>query len=103
MENTIVKLFEIEEKANLIIKRANEEKIRLHDAFEQDIKRMEEKVAADNYNKIRNFQLQTDKELTKEKKSITEKSEKHLIELDDIYKEHHKDFVDKVFENIIMS
>ena len=101
MERTIGRIFEIEEKAKLIIDRANEEKIRLHDEFEVEIAKLEEDINNDNFNKIREYQINAEIELENEKKTLILKSEKQLHDLDELYKNNHSTFVDKVFEGII--
>lgn len=101
MERTIGRIFEIEEKAKLIIDRANKEKIRLHDEFEVEIAKLEEDINNDNFNKIREYQINAEIELENEKKTLILKSEKQLHDLDELYKNNHSTFVDKVFEGII--
>lgn len=103
MEKTISKLFEIEEKAKLIINRANDEKIKLHDAFEAEIEKMEKTIAGNSAKKIKEYKAEIEKELEKEKKALMLISEKHLAELDETYQKHHKDLVDKIFNSIITS
>ncbi|HKL99009.1 MAG TPA: hypothetical protein VJZ06_03800 [Mobilitalea sp.] len=101
MERTIGRIFEIDEKAKLIIDRANKEKIRLHDEFEVEIAKLEEDINNDNFNKIREYQINAEIELENEKKTLILKSEKQLHDLDELYKNNHSTFVDKVFEGII--
>lgn len=101
MERTIERLLEIEEKAALIINRANDEKIRLHDEFEIELDRMEKDINMDNDEKIHEFQVKIDKELDNEKKQLTLKSEKQLKELDELYQKSHESIAQKVFQDII--
>ncbi|HKL79617.1 MAG TPA: hypothetical protein VJ888_04195 [Mobilitalea sp.] len=101
MERTIGRIFEIDEKAKLIIDRANEEKIKLHDEFEEDIAKLEEEINNDNAKKIYEYQINAEKELESEKKTLTLKSEKQLLDMDELYKNSHSALVDKVLEGII--
>lgn len=103
MEKAIYKLIEIEEKAKNIISRANEEKIKLHNAYENDIADMEKDISSDNMNKIHRFQLQIDKEIENEKVLLEEKNKKQLNDLDLFYEKNHIAIVQKLFDNIINS
>ena len=101
MERTIGRIFEIDEKAKLIIDRANEEKIRLHDEFEEDIAKLEEEINNENAKKIHEYQIDAEKDLENEKNTLTLRSEKQLLDMDELYKSSHIAIVDKVFEGII--
>ena len=51
-------LSEIEEKANEIMKRANEEKLDLYKKLEEDMKQLDNSIAADKADKIFALQAQ---------------------------------------------
>jgi len=103
MEKTIGQLFEIEEKANLIINRATEEKASLHDDFEKENIRIEETIASNNVQKLKDLQAQTDVDLTNEIKALIINTEKRLSDLEEINIKKHEILVNQVFENIIRS
>lgn len=103
MEKAINQLFEIEDTANRIIKRAHEEKARLFEEFEKSVVEMEEKIAFDNTTRLKALQQQADKELTAEKEVLIANSTRQLKELESIDKNKHDALVNQVFENIIRS
>lgn len=101
MENMIQQLSEIEEKANQIIERANEQKAKLHKEFETNATQMERKIASDNADKLRALQEKTRKELVKEKDEMIVSGENRLKNLEEINRKEHETLVQQVFENII--
>ena len=62
MEKMIGQLFEIEEKANQIIARANEQKSRLLEDFDRDVAEMEKNIATKTTEKLRFLQEQINDE-----------------------------------------
>lgn len=103
MEKTISRIFEIEEKANLIIDRANKEKIQLYSEFENNLIQMEQRIADETTTRIKDYQEKTDKELSEESLIFAQKCEQQLQELDLFYNENHNNMIQKVYENIISS
>ncbi len=103
MERTISKLFEIEEKAKLIIDRANQEKICLHDEFEADLDRLEKEINLENTKKINQYRSEMEKELESEIEQLTKKSEKQLLDMEEQYQKNHDDFVNKLLSGILCS
>lgn len=101
MEKVINMLFEIEEKANHIIERANEEKTSLHDALEKKLIQMEQKIAKENYNKIHLLQSQIDLEFKKEEQLLIQHSEKQLIEIEAQFIKNHDVYVHNIFQRMI--
>lgn len=101
MEKTIGKLFEIEEKAKLIIDRANREKIRLHDEFEEELSRLEKNINNENMKKINDYRSEMEKELDNEILQLSKKSEKQLSDLEELYRKSQDDIVNKLFEGIL--
>lgn len=101
MEKMISTLFEIEEKANLIINRANEEKIRLYREFEIDAKRMEDEISAETSEKLRMIQTQMDEELKMEKQALLDKNQLHLKDLEIHFINNKTKLVNSIFESII--
>jgi vacuolar-type H+-ATPase subunit H len=103
MEKTINQLFEIEEKANQIITRANEQKSKLIEDFEREISEMEKNIAEENTAKLRSLQEQINEELTKELNELMQESENRLNNLQKINQNEHEALVDQIFQNIIHS
>ena len=103
MEKTIGKIFEIEEKAKLIIDRANLEKIRMHDDFEDDLIKMEREINEKNIQKINDYRAEVDKELKHEKALLIQKSEKQLLDMEEHYRKSHDELVTRIFESILQS
>jgi hypothetical protein len=101
MEKVISLLFEIEEKAQQIIKRADEEKVKLYEELEKSLLQMENDITAENTAKLKALQSQSDMEFEKERKILIDNCNKQLEELDSIYKNSHDQLVDKVFESLI--
>ncbi len=103
MEKTIGKIFEIEEKAKLIIDRANQDKIRMHDEFEEDLIKMEREINEENSKKINDYRTEIEKELEQEKEQLILKSEKQLEDMEVLFRNSHDDFIQKIFDQIIQS
>ena len=103
MEMMISRLSEIEEKANQIIAKANEQKKMLHEEFEKNIEKMEKTIADDNAQKLRLLQEKTDKEFDSEKEEMIANSEKRIKRLEEINQNEHDALVKQVFDNIIHS
>lgn len=103
MEKAINQLFEIEEAAKRIMKRAQDEKAELLEEFEKNVIHMEETIASENAKRLQALQQQADKELTAEKEVLIANSTKQLKELEETDKNKHDALVNQVFENIIRS
>ncbi|MDF2538137.1 MAG: hypothetical protein K0S76_1158 [Herbinix sp.] len=100
MEQTISQLFEIEKKANQIIDRASDEKTRLHDEREKDIKQMEESINISTSKKLKALQEKADADLANETKTIIQNCEKHLLDLEEINQKKYNLLVNQIFEHI---
>lgn len=103
MENMINLLSEIEEKANEIMKRANEEKLDLYNKLEEDMKQLDNSIAADKANKINALQAQINNELAEEQQALINDCNKQLEEMESQYEHTHDALVDKVFLSLIQS
>lgn len=101
MEKVINLLYEIEEKANQIINRANEEKVQLHNQLEKDIASLDTQISKDNDAKLNILKEQADKELVKEKQSLIDDCNKQLSNMDSYYKQNHNSLVEKIFQRLI--
>ncbi len=103
MEKTIVKIFEIEEKAKLIIDRANQEKLRMHDEFEEELIKLERGISDENTLKINAYRAELEQELEQEKAQLIHKSEKQLEEMEEIYRRNHDEIVLRIVDGILRS
>jgi vacuolar-type H+-ATPase subunit E/Vma4 len=103
MEKVINLLSEIEEKADEIMKRANEEKLDLHKKLEEDIKQLDNSIAAEKSEKISALQAQINKELAEEQQALINDCNKQLEQMDSQYQHNHDDLVDKIFLSLIQS
>lgn len=101
MEKVINLLYDIEEKANQIVKRASEEKVRLSEALEKDLEKLDQTIDAENAAKLSALQAQADKDLLNEKQSLIDDCNKQLSEMETYYDHNHGALVDKVFQSII--
>lgn len=103
MENMINLLSEIEEKANEIMKRANEEKLDLYKKLEEDMKQLDNSIAADKADKIFALQAQINNELAEEQQALINDCNKQLEQMESQYEHNHDALVDKVFHSLIQS
>lgn len=101
MEKVINLLYDIEEKANQIVKRASEEKVRLSEALEKDLEKLDQTIDAENAAKLSALKAQADKDLLNEKQSLIDDCNKQLSEMETCYEHNHSSLVDKVFQSII--
>lgn len=101
MEKVIHLLSEIEEKAELIVRRVGEEKGRLNQQLEQDIKNFNKQTEAEKENRLLALKVQTDKNLETEKRALIEDCNKQIKHLDEYYKKNHDSLVEKVLAQII--
>ena len=103
MEKMIGQSFEIEEKANQIIARANEQKSRLLEDFDRDVAEMEKNIATKTTEKLRFLQEQINDELMQEQNELINESEKRLTKLQQINQNEHEALVEQIIQSIIHS
>ncbi len=103
MEKVINLLYDIEEKANQIVIRANEEKVSLYKKLERDLAQLDQEIADENSAKLEILKTQADKELTLEKQSLIDDCNKQLSNMETYYKKNHDSLVDKIMQEIIQS
>lgn len=101
MEKVIGLLFDIEQKANQILERANDEKNELFEENEKAIAIMEAEIAEANNVKVNQLLMKAEKDLESEKQHLIEGSSKQLQDLENHYKVNHDALVDSVFQSII--
>lgn len=101
MENVIGLLHDIEEKANLIIARANDEKVKLHETLKNDLEKLDKDVADSTNAKLLVLKNQVNKELATEKEAITKDWAKQLSDLEANYTRNHDFYVEKIMQEII--
>ncbi len=103
MEKVINLLYDIEEKANQIVKRANEEKAKLHEQLQKDMEQLDRDIEAQNAVKLKELKVQADKELAHEKQALINDCIKHLTHMEKNYEDKHSFLADKIFQDIIHS
>lgn len=101
MEKVISLLYEIEEKANQIVKRAKDEKISLNQALEKDLVQLDKTIEDENTAKLNILKTQVDIDLAKEKKTLIDDCDKQLAAMEANYKQNQTAIVDKIFQSII--
>lgn len=103
MEKVINLLYDIEEKANQIVKRANEEKSKLHEKLQKDMEALDKKLADDNTLKLEILKIQAGKELNQEMQALTGDCLKHITFMEENYQKNHTELTDKIVKEIISS
>lgn len=103
MEKTISRILDIEEKAKVILGRASEQKVMLHDEYEQKITNMEKEIVKHNAVKIEEYKTAMEKELHEEELILIQKSDRQRKELEEFYTVQHTTIANQVFEDIIRS
>lgn len=101
MEKTIRSIFEIDKQANVIINKANEEKLRLKQEYEAKADMMEQEIMADNNVRIKELRAKIDNELEDELKKLKEKCEMQQKQLEEAYATNHEAIADRIFQDII--
>lgn len=101
MENVISILYDIEEKANQIIKRANEEKISLQDGLKEDMKKLDQEIESSNKVQLDALKAQIDNELDRERKTLIEECNKQLSDIETNFMQNYDSLVTKILEGII--
>lgn len=101
MERIINTLYEIEEKANNIVKRVNEEKIRIQEEFDQNLAELDKNIAAENAKKLSVLKADIDKTLDIEKQSLIDDCNRQLSKMEENYTKNHESLVNTIFQEII--
>lgn len=101
MEKVIQLLYDIEEKANLIVKRVSDEKKRLSTTYEQEVESFNNQIAKERNDRLDVLKLQVSKDLEKERKALIEDCNKQLISFETYYKNNHDVLVEHIFQKII--
>lgn len=103
MEKVINLLYDIEEKANQIVKRANEEKSRLYEQLQKDMAHFDKEIESQNTAKLEVLKIQSDKDLNIEKQTLIDDCIKELEQMDTDYRDRHNRLADEIFQEIIKS
>lgn len=101
MEKVISLLFEIEEKANQIVKRAKDEKVSLNEALEKDLAKLDKTIEDEYTAKLNTLKSQVDIDLAKEKQALLDDCDKQLAAMESNYQQNQTAIVDKIFQSII--
>lgn len=101
MEQVISLLFEIEEKANQIVKRAKDEKISLNEALEKDLAQLDKTIEDEKTARLKVLKTQFDQDLAKEKQALINDCDKQLAAMELNYQQNQTTIVNKIFQSII--
>lgn len=101
MEKIINTLYEIEEKANNIVKRVNEEKIRIQEEFDHALAELDNNIAAEKAEKLSVLKTDIDKTLAIEKQSLIDDCNRQLSKMEENYSKNHEALVNTIFQEII--
>lgn len=101
MKKVMNLLYEIEGKANNIIERANDEKIKLHDELDKELDKLDLDIATNNKVKLDHLQSRINQELEQEKDVLISDSKKQLKELNDYFTTNYETLIKKTFNNVI--
>ncbi|WP_455716826.1 hypothetical protein [Anaerosporobacter sp.] len=101
MEKVINLLYDIEEKANRIISRTDDQKNAKRREIDHELSVFENSLAEETNKQIQALQDQADKELELERKALIDDCEKQIEELETTFTMNHDALVERVFQNII--
>jgi len=101
MEKVLNLLYDIEEKANRIISRTEEQKKNKRREIDQELALFESSLTEETNEKIQALQTKADQELELEKKALLDDCSKQLIELETSFNTNHDAYVEQIFNNII--
>jgi len=76
--------------------------LELHNKLDEDIKQLDNSIAADKADKINALQAQINKELAEERQALINDCNKQLEHMESQY-QHHNALVDKIFLSLIQS
>jgi hypothetical protein len=101
MEKVINLLYDIEQKANLIISRTDEQKAKKRLEIEKEVSLLEKKIMDETNKKIANLQAQVNKELENERKALLDDYTKQEEQLLITYQSNHDALMEEVFHHIV--
>jgi vacuolar-type H+-ATPase subunit H len=101
MEKIIQYLYDIEEKADLIVNRASEEKKRLNASLETNISEFNDFILKERNTKIELLKSRVQKELEEELSLLNKDCNQQINNMEHYFNEHHNELLNKVFNNII--
>ncbi|WP_167957644.1 hypothetical protein [Anaerosporobacter faecicola] len=101
MEKVINLLYDIEEKANRIISRTDEQKNSKRREIDHELSEFETSLMDETNEKIQLLQKQADQELESEKKALIDDCAKQMDELENTFTKNHDALVEHVLQNII--
>lgn len=101
MEKVLNYLNEIEEKANKIIERADDEKLVLQKDLDQRILDLEKYISDQNKKKLDKLQNEINHDLEKEITKLKSESKKQLEDLETYFNTNHVALVNKLFQKIV--
>lgn len=101
MEKIIQYLYDIEENAAVIVKRASEEKKRLNASLEEQILAYNESVLKERTAKLDLLNSKVHEDLEKELSLLNEDCDKQIINMEQNFNLNKTELIEKLFQNII--
>lgn len=101
MEKVINLLYDIEEKANRIISRTEEQKNSKRREIDHELSLFESSLMDETNKQIQVLQNQADEELELERKALIDDCTKQIEQLESNFTMNHDALVERVFQNII--
>jgi len=101
MEKVIDLLSEIEEKADQIIKRAGEEKNKLYQELEQNMKSFDKSIEEERTSKLAALKQQADSALEKERQALIEDCNKQINHIETYYKDNYDALADNILKKLL--
>lgn len=100
--NTIIeKLSQIEEKSNKILSDAIAKKQGLTREYEERAKRFDENLAAETQQKLNALRDSMEKDMKERLASQEQDAQASISRLERHYEAHHREYVDRLFQNMI--
>lgn len=103
MKDVISNILDIENKANEIIESGKNEKSRLEDKMNLDIKKMQDDIDVMVSSKLKQLDIDEKKDAEKSIKRITDAAEKKLSAMEEFSEQNKDAWVEAVFKIIIGS
>lgn len=101
MEKVINLLYDIEEKANRIISRTDEQKKNKCREIDNELALFESSLTEETNNKIQALQRKADQELELERKALINDYNEQINQIETSFNINHDAIVENVFHNII--
>lgn len=101
MEKVINLLYDIEEKANRIMNRTNDQKVRMHNELERQLEEMDRQTKETTLRKLDTLKDENGQKLKAETADLEKDCTDKLQRLENYFSENHDHLVDEVINRII--